>query len=288
MIPKGKLLIIGGAEDRADDSTPEMAKKNATADRFEILKELTSAKPSGNIEIITTGSRVPEEIKKMYEKTFKKIGYKKIGFINIGNKLEAKNEEFTEKIKSAKAVLFTGGDQFRISTILGGTKIAKAIHQKYMEDKNFIVAGTSAGAMVMAKIMINRGGISEALLNSDLSIASGLGLLNQCIIDTHFIKRGRFGRLAQAVIGNPGLLGVGLGEDTALIISNGTESECRGSGTVVIIDGSDIRQTNITEAGDDCPIFVENLRVHMLVKGCRFSFRTKRLANPAIAPSTKK
>src|SRR5206468_3566390 len=138
------------------------------------------------------------------------------------------------------AVLFTGGDQFKLSAILGGTPIVQVIKDRYQHDKQFIIAGTSAGASVMPKIMIYEGGVREALLKDDLKITSGLGIFDTCIVDTHFIHRGRFGRLAHAVMMNPEALGIGLGEDTVFIIKKGVDGECRGSGMIVIIDGNEI------------------------------------------------
>jgi cyanophycinase len=133
--------------------------------------------------------------------------------------------------------------------------------------------------MVMSAIMITGGGLTEALVYRNLLTSSGIGLLNTCIIDTHFIKRGRFGRLAHAIIMNPEQLGIGLGEDTALIIHHGEEAECRGSGMVVIIDGRDIKRTNITNVSEGELVFVEDLRVHLLVKGCKFSLRQRKILN---------
>lgn len=141
--------------------------------------------------------------------------------------------------------------------------------------------------MVMSSIMITAGGLAEALIEQDLKTSSGLAFIQNCIIDTHFIKRGRFARLAHAIIINPDQLGVGLGEDTALIIKNGSEAECRGSGMVVIIDGKHIRQTNITAVRDNEPVYVENLKVHLLVKGCRFSIKTRKLYNPTKVASKR-
>ena len=151
------------------------------------------------------------------------------------------------------------------------------IRDKYEHDKDFVVAGTSAGAMAMSKVMIYEGGVHEAILKNDLKITTGMGIFDTCIIDTHFIKRGRFGRLAHAITMNPESLGIGLGEDTALIIKNGFDAECRGSGMVVIIDGNQIEQTNITEIEDGSSIFVENLRVHLLAKGSKFSIKDRKV-----------
>jgi cyanophycinase len=281
MTPKGKLLIIGGAEDRRDGEEPEMNEKSERFERFKILKELLpGGNTDGKIEVISTASSTPEEMEKMYEQTFTEIGYKNVGFLRITNKMEARDETFCERVKSANAIFFTGGDQLRISTIIGGTDIGTILKEKYLKDKHFVVAGTSAGAMVMSEIMICGGGTGEALLGSDLHTASGLGLLGGCIIDTHFIKRGRFSRLAHAIIINPRNLGIGLGEDTALIIHNGNEAECRGSGMVVLIDGADIGQTNIGEADESCPVYVENLKVHLLTENCRVNLETRKMSAP--------
>lgn len=281
MIPKGKLLIIGGAEDTGD-TYPDIRDKNKEFQRFEILTELLTASRNKKIEIITSGSRVQEQVKRKYQKAFRKMGYPEPGFMQIKDKIEAREQQYLERAQKAGAIFFTGGDQFRLSTILGGTDLVDIIRRRYQQDKKFLVAGTSAGAMVMSTVMIIEGGTEEALIYRDLKIQSGFGLLNSCIVDTHFIKRGRFGRLAHAVIINPDHLGIGLGEDTALIIKHGTEAECRGSGMVVIIDGRNIGQTNIITAKEGEPVFVENLKVHMLVKGCRFSINTRQLYYPAI------
>lgn len=281
MVPKGKLLIIGGAEDRSDGSAPEMEEKNEQFEHFKILKELLPASGSGGrIEVITTASSTPEEMEKMYKETSNDIGFKNIGFLKITDKTEARDESCCERIRAADAVFFTGGDQLRISTIIGGTPAEAALKEKYTKDKHFVIAGTSAGAMVMSEIMICGGGTGEALLGSDLNTASGLGLLENCIIDTHFIKRGRFSRLAHAIIINPRNLGIGLGEDTALIIHNGNEAECRGSGMVVLVDGAGIGQTNISEADEACPVFVENLKVHLLTENCRVNLKTRKMSAP--------
>lgn len=281
MYPKGKLLIIGGAEDKVD-SPPDIIDQMNEFTRYEILSELLTTSQRRKIEIITTGSEVPDEIKLMYQKVFHEMGFSNLGFLPIETRAEARRPSYIKRIELAGVVFFSGGDQFRLSTILGGTPIVDIIKMRYKNDSNFVVAGTSAGAMVMSTVMISQGGMTEALIYRNLMTSAGLGLLPSCIIDTHFIKRGRFSRLAHAIIMNPEKLGIGLGEDTALIIKKGHEAECRGSGMVVIIDGRNIGQTNITTVGEGEGVFVENLKVHLLVKGCRFSLNTRKLTNPAI------
>ncbi len=281
-IPKGRLLIIGGAEDKGERRS-EMAAHNPKFVDMEILKKLVSGKSRNpRIEVITTASNEPQKQKRMYEEAFKKVGYKNVGFLNIQAKKEAHEEQFIARIKKATTVLFAGGDQFKIATIIGGTPLAQAIKEKYFEDKDFTVAGTSAGAAVAPEVMIQSGGTYEALFESDLKTGGGLGLLEGCIIDTHFLKRGRFGRLAQSIIRNPGQMGIGLGEDTAIIIKKGYEAKCLGSGMVVLIDGREIEHTNINFVENDGAVYVDNLRVHLLVKDCKFDIRTYQLTYPKI------
>src|SRR5690606_35744698 len=133
------------------------------------------------------------------------------------DKREAGKPQFNKQLEKAHAVLFSGGDQFKLVTTLGGTVISDLLKERYLNDKDFIIAGTSAGAMAFPKLMIYEGGKHEAMLKQDLKTTSGLGFLDTCMVDTHSIKRGRFGRLAHAIVMNPEALGIGLGEDTARI-----------------------------------------------------------------------
>jgi len=288
MTPKGTVLIIGGAEDKGDGDN-DTEKDNKIYKRFDILEELLP-KNGGKqqIEIVTTASSIPAEMQKMYIDAFKKLNYKNIGFLDIKDKHEARSLDFCKRIDKAHAVFFSGGDQFKLSGILGGTETIAVLKERYIHDKDFVVAGTSAGAMAISTLMIYEGGVHEAILKDDLKLSSGLGILDGCIIDTHFIKRGRFGRLAHAITMNPQQLGIGLGEDTALIITNGDKAECRGSGMVVIIDGNQIEQTNITEIEDGNPIYVENLKVHLLAKDCKFSIKDRKMLATNLSSTKRK
>lgn len=269
-VPKGKLILIGGAEDKGESGSVDIEHKNRDFQHLEILSELVPDKKAGRkIEIITTASSQPHEVSDMYRDAFDKMGFKHIDFINMGNNYDAKNPQFIKRIEKAQAVLFSGGDQFRLSTIMGNTDVLSAILARYTNDKDFIVAGTSAGAMALPTLMMYEGENNEALLKGTVKISSGMGFLDGCLVDTHFVKRGRFGRLAQAVVMNPTCIGIGLGEDTALILKKGM-AECRGSGMVTIIDSRDIGHTNIAYARENAPLCIENLRVHILCKGTRF------------------
>ncbi|MBI3235631.1 MAG: cyanophycinase, partial [Bacteroidetes bacterium] len=188
-------------------------------------------------------------------------------------KKDGNDAEAIERIKTAHAVFFTGGDQEKLVNHLYDTKLLATIKKKYHDDKNFIVGGTSAGAMAMPETIILGGIIREALFTADIKMSEGLALIKDVIVDTHFIKRGRFGRLAHAVTLNPTCLGIGLGENTALIISNGNESECIGSGMIILIDGSHIVKTNIVGVDDSTPIIIENLRVSIIAEGSKCLLR---------------
>ncbi|MCP0914543.1 MULTISPECIES: cyanophycinase [Legionella] len=269
---KGQLLLIGGAEDIGDEYAQQEREENRKFEEFEILKDVVNkASRDNRIEFITTGTRQPEAVRARYEEAFDKMGYSCPNFTYIEEKEEAHDKNILARIEKADVVFFTGGDQSRLAQILCGTPLTQLIKKRYEEDANFLIAGTSAGAMFLSALMIEEAPVTEALLKDTVKVAGGFGVVPFCIIDTHFIKRGRFGRLAQAVISNSEHLGIGLGEDTAISVKKGTEATCIGSGTVVTINGKFVKNTNLSKAREREPIFIENLVVNILVKGCRFS-----------------
>lgn len=282
MIPKGKLIIIGGHEDKGNVNGENLTihKKKVSKSHFEILGTMISKIPRAHhvIEIITAASSIPMEMEEVYINSYKQEGFTHVAFIKVESKEDASDPDSIKRIQGAHAVFFTGGDQRKLISLLAETPLLKAIKNKYYSDKNFIVGGTSAGAMVLPETIITGGLIREALYKEDIKLAKGFGLINDIIVDTHFIKRGRFARLAHAVILNPACLGIGLGEDTALIISGGNHAECLGSGMVIIIDGSKIANTNIVVAKEYVPIVVENLNVSILAEGTKYLVKEKKFA----------
>src|ERR1035437_9658871 len=273
MIPKGKLIIIGGHEDKGvPGESLAVHKKKDSKTHFEILGMLISKIPRAHhvIEIIASASSIPKEMEALYINAYKEEGFTHVAFIKVENKEDARNPESIKRIQSAHAVFFSGGDQKKLVSILANTPLLAAINNKYHADKNFIVGGTSAGAMAIPETIIIRGVIGEALYKGQIKIGKGFDLINRVIVDTHFIKRGRFARLAHAVALNPTCLGIGLGEDTALVITEGNQAECIGSGMVILIDGSKISATNIDEVKPSTPIVVENLIVSILAEGSHY------------------
>ncbi len=275
---KGILVSVGGAEDKGTNLETGVIQRNRL-NFFEmgILKKITSliGTPDKRIEVITTASNIPLEVFDNYQDAFSKLGYENVGHINIRNREDAQSEEYIERIKTCNGLMFSGGNQLRLSSIFGGTAIFDIIKQRY-HDEYFVISGTSAGAMAMSNTMIYEGNASTAHLKGEVKITTGLGLVQGVIIDSHFDMRGRFMRLAQAVAGNPDAIGIGLGEDTGVIIRDGHTLECIGSGAVVIIDGRSVGHSNIGDIEFYKPISIENLRVHILEKRNSFDITTRK------------
>lgn len=267
--PLGKLIAIGGAEHKGTELEIDGFQRN-NLNFFElgILRRVVEEAGGSNarIEVITTASMIPYEVGENYLNAFGKMGCTNIGLLHIRTRQDAMNEEYIERILQCDAVLFSGGNQLRLSATDGGTEFLSILKKRYIEE-NFVIAGTSAGAMAMSNTMIYEGNAARAHLKGEVKITTGLGFLNNVIIDSHFEKRGRFGRLAQAVAANPGCIGIGLGEDTGMLITEGNKMEAIGSGLVVIVDGHEILHSNIADIPDGNPISLENLKVHFCEKG---------------------
>ncbi|MES2618581.1 MAG: cyanophycinase [Bacteroidota bacterium] len=275
--PKGVLISVGGAEDKGTDLELGIIERN-NLNFFEIgilkniVKEINHT--DARIEIITTASQIPDEVGENYLDAFAKLGCTNIGHMKIRNREDAIKPEYLERLRNCDALMFSGGNQLRLTAIFGGTEFLELLHHRY-QTEHFIIAGTSAGAMAMSNTMIYQGNASNAHLKGEVKITTGLAFIKDVIIDSHFNKRGRFQRLAQAVAANPSAIGIGLGEDTGVIIRNGFEMEAIGSGAVVIIDGRHIRHNNIADIEEGASISVENMIVHIMEKGNKYNARTK-------------
>ena len=276
---RGKLIIIGGAVDKGSFTETDLDKnKPQNLNFFEegILKRLikeSNKQELSRVEVVTTASKIPKEIGAEYVKAFSYLGANNVDVLNIERREQAMEPEVLARLKAADVVMFTGGDQLRLTSILGGTQFDDILVAKY-RNEDFIYAGTSAGAAAASNNMIYQGSSSEALLKGEVKITSGLGLIDDVIIDTHFVQRGRIGRLFQAVVGNPKVLGIGLGEDTGLLITNGRQMEAIGSGLVILVDGREIKDTNLTQVELGQPISINHLVTHVLSKNDTFDLDT--------------
>ena len=278
--PKGKLIIIGGSVDRGSFSeSKDDLKRNLMFFEKGILKRITTESLNKNlskIEIITTASNIPEEVGEEYINAFAQLDVMNVSVLNIKTREEANAPENIERLQVADVVVFTGGDQLRLTSIFGGTAFHHLLLEKY-QNEEFIISGTSAGAAASSNNMIYQGNSHEALLKGEVKITGGLGFINNVIIDTHFVQRGRIGRLLYACASNPINLGIGLGEDTGLLIVNGNNMEAIGSGLVMLVDGTHMKDTNITDVEIGEPVSIENLIVHVMSLGDHYDLKLKKL-----------
>lgn len=266
--PEGVLVVLGGNVDKEKD--------------LGVLRKIPELVEKDNpiIEVITTASSMPNKSGEMYLGAFDKIGVTNTNVLHIKDREQANDSEFLERIRKADIVFFTGGDQLKITSKLGGSIVLKEIVRKYLHD-NCVIAGTSAGATAMPDMMIYGGESEEALTKGAVQMTGGMGLVKHVVIDSHFIKRGRFSRLMEIVSSNPGYIGLGLGEDTGVIIRDGHTLEAIGNGLVVIFDGHDIKYSNISSIKDGEAIAVEGVTVHTLVRGYGYEMHTRQYLKPA-------
>ena len=269
MVPKGKLVIIGGAVDLGSSlnyneniSHPHYIKFFERGILRRIIVESAKAEDS-IVEVITTASQIPDIVGAEYIKSFSQLQVNNVNVLDIKSRTDASIQEYLDRISKADVVMFTGGDQLRLSSIFGGTPFLKLLKKRYKED-NFLIAGTSAGAAAASTNMIYRGSSSEALIKGEVQITAGLGFIDSVIVDTHFVQRGRIGRLFYSVASNPGMLGIGLGEDAGLLVTDGNCMEAIGSGLTILVDGRYISETSIYDVEMGSPVSIDGLRVHVM------------------------
>ncbi len=236
-----------------------------------------SAKGLGSqVEIVVTASQIPELVGQEYIRSFNQLSITNINILDIRSREDAQDPEVLERIRKADVVMFSGGDQLRLSSIFGGTEFLQILKNRYQKE-NFIIAGTSAGAAAASTNMIYRGSSNEALVKGEVQITAGLGFIDHMIIDTHFVQRGRIGRLFYAVASNPGMLGIGLGEDAGLLITEGNMMEAIGSGLTIVVDGRSIVETNIYDVELGAPVSIDGLKVHVMSIFDRYDISQQRL-----------
>ena len=272
---KGTLIPIGGNED-----------KGVVEDDFNKLDYIEEGilshvvREAGGVDakivVIPTASSIPKEVGANYLDAFETLGCKNVTVVNIRSKQDAENPEFIEAVKTADCIMFSGGDQSKITNRIGGSSIHNILINRYKNEKGFVIAGTSAGAMAMAQEMIAGGSASEAFVKGAVNMYKGLSLIPELIIDTHFIQRGRFGRVSEAVAKFPKKIGIGLAEDTGLIIKHGI-IEVIGSGMVIIFDPRKLKHNNEKILKVGTPMSLTNLKVHVLANGDRFNIKKKKV-----------
>lgn len=259
---RGYLLIIGGAEDKTEGSV--------------ILRHAAGMLQEGDLlMILTTATEKPEEVGQNYLSAFRKLGVKNVQTLDIATRDAANDDAIAEKIARARCVFMTGGDQLRITSILGGTRAGAALKSLY--NAGGIIMGTSAGASVMSSTMIVNGNDNEPAKKCTLKMAPGLGLISGVIIDQHFDQRGRFGRLLCGVAENPETIGVGIDEDTSIKVFPDLHFEVIGNNAVTVIDGSTIQSSNVSELNPDEILAIVGVRADILPSGYGYDFLNRKV-----------
>jgi cyanophycinase len=261
---KGPLIIIGGGEDREGERV--------------ILREVARHLTGGKLVLATVASHQPEGYFEIYQKAFADLGIEELVELYVNDRAETLDPEKLRLLDGAAGVFFSGGDQLRISSQIGDTPIEQRVRE--IHERGGVIAGTSAGASMMSETMLVKGTSGESHKIGDLHMAPGLGLVRNVIIDQHFAERGRFGRLFGAVAHNPRELGIGIDEDTALVLQD-SRFKVIGDGCVYVADGAGVTRSNIAEARPERALSMYDIRLHVLSSGDTFDLAKRR---PAVVP----
>ncbi len=261
---RGWIVPIGGAENKENDR--------------HILERFVRVSGGGDADIVVipTASRM-NETGPRYEKLFADIGAARVTVMDFDTRRDCQEPGRLKRLEEASGIFFTGGNQLRLSTLLGGTPVAKLIRAR--NARGVTIGGTSAGASVLSEHMIAFGDEGASVISGSVRLAPGLGLTNRFIIDQHFRQRDRLGRLLTALAYNPFAVGIGLDEDTAAFIGPDETVEVEGSGGVTIVDGADVSYSSMDAVSEGQPVCMLGLKLHILVAGATFNLHT-RVATP--------
>jgi cyanophycinase len=258
---QGPILAIGGAEDKLDEKV--------ILTTFAQLAGGTAAR----IAVVPTASSI-EAAGERYKAIFQAGGVARAEVVYIGSREDANGEAPLDVLEGATGIFLTGGNQMRLSTLLGGTRAATIIRQR--NDEGAVVAGTSAGASILSSHMVAFGASGSTPKQRMAQMVAGFGLVPEVIIDQHFRQRDRIGRLLALVAYNPGLVGLGLDEDTAALIDHNLTLEVLGRHSVTIVDGRHM-YSDIFDVKGHAGITISGAALHVLTPGRRFDLRERRL-----------
>jgi cyanophycinase len=257
---RGWIIPIGGAENKEND--------RHILERFVAV----SGGRNADIVVIPTASRL-NETGPRYEKLFRDIGAERVTVMDFDTRRDCQEPARLKRIEQASGVFFTGGNQLRLTALLGGTPVAKLIRVRNAH--GVTVGGTSAGASILSEHMIAFGDEGSSVISGSVRLAPGLGLTNRFIIDQHFRQRDRLGRLLTALAYNPFAIGIGLDEDTAAFISPDETVEVEGSGGVTIVDAANVSFSSMDTVEEGQPVCLLGLQLHILVAGATFNLHTR-------------
>lgn len=256
------LFVIGGAEDRV-----------GKASLLRQFLKLSGGRRS-RLVVIPTASSFQEEVGASYTEVFTRLGASSVTIVNPATREESHDQALVAAVDEATGVFMSGGSQLRLSQLIPGTPLGDAIHRAH--DRGAVIAGTSAGASIVSDFMISMGDEGVTPRQRASQISAGLGLLRGVVVDQHFDQRARYGRLMSVIAPSPHLLGVGIDEDTAMVVSAGRTFEVRGSGAVFVLDCSQA-VTDAADARAGAPVLVSGATVHTLPAGSTFDLVERRL-----------
>jgi cyanophycinase len=257
-VSRGPLIVIGGHEEKEGGRA--------------ILKEVARRVDGGKLVVATVASHKPEGYFDSYLDGFEGLGVGELVELYVHDRVETHSPELLSVLEGAAGVFFTGGDQLRLSSQIGDTEIEKRVREIW--ERGGVIAGTSAGASVMSETMLVSGASGESHRIGDLRMAPGLGLVRDAIIDQHFAERGRFGRLLGAVAHNPRVLGLGIDENTAMVLED-SRFTVIGAGAVYVVNGEDVTYSNIAEEKRERPLTMFDVKLHVLSSGDSFDMETR-------------
>ncbi|SFG27309.1 cyanophycinase [Palleronia marisminoris] len=262
---RGPLVAIGGAEDKSEEA--------------DILSRVLrwSGLNAPVVGVITTASAIPDEVFASYRETFAALGASEVLDIRVRDRADAANATFVDMIGRADVIFISGGDQMRLTNVFGGSAALNKIRTRHAQGA--VVAGTSAGAACQSQTMVYGGSPDDSLRKGAVKMTAGFGFVNGVIIDTHFLQRGRFSRLMEVGATNPEYLGVGLGEDAAVLFE-GDVLRAIGPGHVILVDSSTITGSNVFDLEDGEAVAVHNVTMHALISGYGYNLRERRVLGP--------
>ncbi|EGV43688.1 cyanophycinase [Bizionia argentinensis JUB59] len=270
---KGTLIPIGGNEDKGFEEN-EIHRLDYVEEGILAHVVDEAGGKQATIVIIPTASSIPIEVGENYLTAFATLGCTDVTVLDIRSQEDSESEDFINQIKSADCVMFSGGDQSKIAKHIGNSTIHNILLERYKNDSGFVIAGTSAGAMAMSQEMIAGGSAAKSFVKGAVKMRQGLGLIPELVIDTHFIQRGRFGRITEAIAKFSKCTGFGFAEDTGMIIKNGKNCTVIGSGMVIVFDGQKLTHNNQKILDEGTPMTMANLTLHILANGDQYNIES--------------
>ena len=266
------LIPIGGNEDKTVDS--------------EIFREMVdlAGGPRARIVVVPTASETPSERARDYRELFSAFNPESVHTVHIGERPDAGSPDLIKIVSETTLFMFGGGDQLRLSSLIGGTPLHRALLDRY-QSGNCVVAGTSAGAAALPEVMIFQNNRFRVFRKGGLEMTQGFGLISDMIFDTHFVQRSRISRLVHAVATNPALLGLGIEENTGLLIEDETTARVIGTGTVIVLDGRSMEVNHIGYVENQEPFALTNVLYSILTPGMVYDLKRRAVVDPGpIAP----